>query len=142
MTDQPTSPDESIQPASGHTPGAAAPKPRAITRRERQERWFEIASSILLAIVAVATAWSGYQSARWDGVQSERYTQASAKRVESTRMSTLAGQHTIFDLNMFNQWLNAHASGTTQLASMYERRCRPEFKPAFEAWLAAAMRLR
>jgi hypothetical protein len=45
---------------------------------------------------------------------------AGAKRVESTRASTLAGQHTLYDLNLFNQWLNAHAAETTQLAKMYE----------------------
>ncbi len=51
-------------------------------------------------------------------------------------MSTLAGQHSLFDLNTFNQWLNAHATNVTQLAGIYERRFRPEFRPAFEAWLA------
>jgi hypothetical protein len=59
-----------------------------------------------------------------------------ALHVESTRASTLAGQHTLYDLNLFNQWLNAHAAETTQLAKIYEERFRPEFRPAFEAWLA------
>ena len=95
-----------------------------------------MAAGIVLAVVAVATAWSGYQAARWDGVQAQHYTQASAKRVESTRASTLAGQHTLYDLTLFNQWLNAHAAETTQLAKIYERRFRPEFRPAFVAWLA------
>ena len=51
-------------------------------------------------------------------------------------LSTLAGQHTLYDLTLFNQWLNAHAAETTQLVKMYERRFRPEFRPAFVAWLA------
>ena len=76
------------------------------------------------------------KAARWDGMQAGRYSQASARRVDSTRAATLAGQHSLFDLNMFNQWLNAHAAGDAPLAQVYERRFRPEFRPAFEAWLA------
>jgi len=136
MTDQPRPAEQNTQQESDLTPGSASSSPEPLTRRERAERWFEVASSILLAVVAVATAWSGYQAARWDGNQAERYTQASAKRVDATRSSTLAGQHSLFDLNLFNQWLNAHAAGNAQLAQVYERRFRPEFRPAFEAWLA------
>ena len=57
----------------------AAPPPR-VNRSPtgRSERWFEMATGIVLAVVAVATAWSGYQAAHWGGVQAKRYTQASA----------------------------------------------------------------
>jgi Restriction Endonuclease associating with ARP len=125
MTDQSTASEKNGAQESAPTPGGAPSEGEPITRQERNERWFEVATGIVLAIVAVAAAWSGYQSARWGGVQSERYTQASAKRVESTRASTLAGQHTLYDLNLFNQWLNAHAAETAQLAQTYEQRFRP-----------------
>jgi hypothetical protein len=52
-----------------------------ITRQERSERWFEMATGTVLAVVAVATAWSGYQAARWGGVLSERYSQCEAGRI-------------------------------------------------------------
>src|SRR3546814_20453856 len=32
----------------------------------------EILEALLLAVVAVATAWSGYHAAKWDGRQAER----------------------------------------------------------------------
>ena len=136
MTDQSTASEKHDAQESAPTPGGDPSKGEPITRLERNERWFEVAAGIVLAVVAVATAWSGYQAARWDGVQAQHYTQASAKRVESTRASTLAGQHTLYDLTLFNQWLDAHAAETTQLVKMYERRFRPEFRPAFVAWLA------
>jgi hypothetical protein len=136
VTDRVTSLEQDTQRESNQAPGDVPSSLVPISHRERIERWFEVASGIVLAVVAVATAWSGYQAARWDGVQAERYSQASAKRVESTRASILAGQHSLFDLNLFNQWLNAHASEQIQLAEVYERRFRPEFRPAFEAWLA------
>jgi hypothetical protein len=36
----------------------------------------EIAEAVVLAVVAIATAWSGYQAALWTGHQSELYGQA------------------------------------------------------------------
>ncbi len=43
----------------------------------KSERALEIGEAILLALVAIATAWSGYQAARWDGRSAERYAEAS-----------------------------------------------------------------
>ena len=37
----------------------------------------------------------------------------------------------------FSQWLNAYASGDERLQAFYRARFRPEFKAAFEPWLAA-----
>lgn len=100
------------------------------------DRWTEILSAILLGLVTIATAWSGYQSARWGGVQSTRYSEASAMRVESTRASAQAGQQTQIDVALFSNWLNAYAADNQPLADFYRERFRAEFKPAFEAWLA------
>jgi hypothetical protein len=36
---------------------------------------------------------------------------------------------------LFAGWLNAFASGNTELEMFYRQRFRPEFMPAFEAWL-------
>ena len=33
------------------------------------EKVIEIARVIVLAVIAIATAWSGYQAAKWDGRQ-------------------------------------------------------------------------
>jgi hypothetical protein len=109
-------------------------RPRA--RRLRRERGFEVAAAIALAVVAVATAWSGYQATRWTDRQSARYAQASAQRVAATREATLAGQLRLYDQVLVNNWLNAHATGNTALENVFRRRFRPEFQPVFDAWLA------
>jgi hypothetical protein len=109
---------------------------RSQTARLRRERVFEVAGAIALAVVAVATAWSGYQATRWTDAQSANYAQASAQRVEATRDATLAGQLRIYDLVLVNNWLNAHATGNTALEQVFRRRFRPEFQPVFDAWLA------
>ena len=90
----------------------------------------------MLGVVAVATAWGGYQSTRWGGVQSTKYTEAAAKRVELTLCRNSGWTNRLYDVALFNQWLNATYRNETMLASAYEKRFRPEFRPAFTAWLA------
>jgi hypothetical protein len=87
-------------------------------------------------LAAVAAAWSGYQAARWSGVQASNYAQASAKRIESTRASTTANQETTVDVITFSNYVNAWRAGDTALADFYRKRFRPEFVPAFDAWMA------
>jgi hypothetical protein len=96
----------------------------------------EVVETLLLGLVAVATAWGGYQAARWSGLQATKYNEASGIRVEATRAATRGGQLSLYDSMLFNWWLDAQATGQTELANKYERRFRPEFLPAFQAWLA------
>ena len=107
---------------------------------DRHDRRVEIVAAFLLAIATVATAWSGYQSARWSGVQANSYSSSNAARVESTRASTRAGQQTQVDIALFTQWIDAFASDQTELADFYRDRFRAEFVPAFEAWIATEPR--
>ena len=102
----------------------------------RRERMLELGAVLLLSLTAVATAWSGYQAARWSGEQSKSYARANTIRIQSQKASTRAGQLRIDDLLDFNGWLNAHDAGDARLTLIYERRFRPEFRPAFHAWLA------
>lgn len=107
--------------------------------RSRRERWRgreELLATVLLAVAAVATAWSSYQSARWSGVQANDYSTANAARVESARASTRAGQETQVDVLTFTQWVDAYESGDERLSSFYFDRFRDEFKPAVRAWVA------
>src|SRR5947209_8123456 len=77
-------------------PASNKEQKQPLSRRERTDRWFQVITAIMLGLVAVATAWSGYQATRWAGEQSTLYAQASALRVESTRNSTLAGQYKLY----------------------------------------------
>ena len=42
----------------------------------------------------------------------------------------------LFDVGLFTQWINAPAEDRQDLADFYSTRFRPEFRPAFDAWLA------
>jgi hypothetical protein len=70
--------------------------------RKKLVRWFEVITAIMLGVVAIATAWSGFQAARWDGEQAAKYVQASDLRVESARYSTQAGHVVLYDTGFFN----------------------------------------
>ena len=106
------------------------------TTRSRWEETVEIIEAVLLAVVAVATAWSGYQAARWDGRQAERYGMASTTRNQADQALTLGGQQRLLDVSTFNTWIEAQSEGRDDLAALYERRFSPEFKVAFDAWIA------
>jgi hypothetical protein len=100
------------------------------------EQHLELLATILLAVAAVATAWSSYQSSRWSGVQAIDFSEANAARVESTRASDEAGQQIQVDVLTFTQWVNAYAEKDRKLSDFYEERFRDEFKPAVRAWVA------
>lgn len=106
----------------------------------RFDRHFELAATVLLAVAAVATAWASYQSARWHGQQARAQSASIAARVESTREANVANRQGQIDVALFTQWVDAYARDETQLAAFYDKRFRPEFKPAFDAWVATRPR--
>jgi hypothetical protein len=105
-----------------------------------EDRRFELAATLLLAIAAVATAWAAYQSARWHGEQAKAQSASIAARVESTRAANVANRQAEIDVALFTQWVDAYALEETELAEFYRRRFRAEFKPAFNAWVATRPR--
>jgi hypothetical protein len=108
------------------TPATAAP------RRDRME----IVATVILAVAAVATAWSSYQATRWNGEQTKAASRANATRISAARSAGLASAQTEVDVATFIQWVDARATGNSELASFYQERFRDEFRPAFDAWLA------
>jgi ferric-dicitrate binding protein FerR (iron transport regulator) len=105
------------------------------TRRDRSD-WMEVVATIVLALAAVATAWSSYQATRWNGEQATASSRTNAVRIQAARASSLFEAQAEIDVATFIQWVNAHERGEPDLATFYEDRFRAEFHPAFEAWLA------
>jgi hypothetical protein len=101
-----------------------------------RERRTEIAAAVLLSLTTVLTAWTAFQSAKWRGMQTTAYSEAAASRTESVRSSTLAGQQTSVDVNLFSTWVEATARDETDIADFFRERFREEFVPAFDAWIA------
>jgi len=103
--------------------------------KEKLEERLEILEAFLLAIVAITTAWSGYQAARWDGNSALNYAGATALRVDGDHAATLGGQQRLHDISTFNTWLQAKTAGNSQMTGLLERRFSKDYQPGFRAWL-------
>jgi hypothetical protein len=107
-------------------------------REKRKAHWevlVEIAEVAVLAIVAVATAWSGYQAARWDGQQSLLYGHATTDRLKADAASAYGGEELAGDAAIFTAYLQARSAGDSKLEMLYVRRFTPDYRVAFAAWL-------
>jgi hypothetical protein len=123
---------ETVSPAEvGHALGHQ----HAGEQAQRHQGLVEILEAVLLAVVAVATAWSGYQTGRFDGRQAHLYGVSNRFRAEANRASTLSGQLKLYDATTFGFWFQEKVEGHQAAAVLFERRFRPEFRVAFEAWL-------
>lgn len=106
--------------------------------RAPQQRWekvVEILEVAVLAAVAIATSFSGFQGTQWGGEQARLYGLASTTRFEADAASTLGGQQLVADSSIFTGWLQAHAAGDRELESLLEKRFSPDYAAAFQSWL-------
>jgi len=102
--------------------------------QSRAHEMLEILEAIVLALVAITTAWSGYQAALWTGHQAELYGTSSKLRVQAEGAASAANQERLYTASTVTEWLKAEESGNQKLADLFERRLLPEFRPAFDAW--------
>jgi hypothetical protein len=101
---------------------------------DKRLEWIEVVEAIVLAVVAVATAWSGFQATRWDALSARHYSLAARTTVLAEEKRTLAGQDRLYDITTFNAWAAAKTAGNERLADYFKRRFRPEYTKAFDAW--------
>ncbi len=98
--------------------------------------WVEVAATVLLALPP--SRLPGAATRRLAGTASRRKTSGSVNktRIEAARASDLANAQQQVDVATFMQWVDSYARGETELVTFYRQRFRPEFKPAFDAWIA------
>ena len=103
-------------------------------QQSRAHEILEIVEAIVLAVVAIATAWSGYQAALWTGHQAELYSVSDTLRIKAASATDAANEERMYNALTVAEWLKAEAQGQDKLATMFEGRMLPELRPAFEAW--------
>lgn len=96
----------------------------------------ELVTTVLLAATALLAAWNGFQAARWTVRQGTALRLMLASRLQAAQYTTQGAQQQIIDVMLFSDWLQASAAKQQELELFYRQRFRPEFKPAFEEWLA------
>jgi hypothetical protein len=113
-----------------------AAKDEADKARERHFRILQICEATLLALVTIAAAWAGYAAAKWGTASRVEIAQSSTLRNLATRADLEALSTKNFDSSTFNAWFIAYTLGNKQKEAVAERRFRPQFRVAFNAWMA------
>jgi len=94
---------------------------------ERHSRILQTGEALLLALVTIAAAWAGFAAAKW----------GTASQVDIAQSSTLRNLATRADLeSTFEAWFTAFLLGSKQKEAIAIRRFRPDFRAAFDAWMA------
>lgn len=101
-----------------------------------RDRLVSIVEAVMLAVVAVLAAWSGYASAQWSTDSRLQLAQASTARTEANRAYQEASDLKSFDATTFNTWFAAFVADDANGMRLAEKRFRPEFEVAFQAWIA------
>jgi len=100
------------------------------------DRVLSVIEAIMLAIVALLAAYTGFASAKWGTESSVHFATASAARTEANRAALDAQNTKNFDSTTFNTWFTAYVAGDATAEAVAVRRFRPPFKVAFDAWIA------
>jgi hypothetical protein len=100
-----------------------------------RDRVITIVEAVLLAVVAVLAAYSGFAAAKWSTHSSLVLAKASAARTEANRADYEGFALRNFDASTFNAWFSAYVAGNKKAELVAERRFRPNFLLAFNAWL-------
>jgi len=102
----------------------------------RHSRIVQIGEAVLLALVTITAAWAGYAAAKWGTASRIDIAQSSTLRNLATRDDLTAISLRNFDSSTFNAWFIAWTLNNPQKEAVAVRRFRPEFRVAFDAWMA------
>lgn len=108
----------------------------AAAARGRRDRVISIVEAVLLSIVALTAAWSGYEAAKWSTESRVDLATASAARTKASRANLEAMAVQNFDSSTFEAWFSAYTVDNEEAMALAEHRFRPAFRVAFDAWRA------
>jgi hypothetical protein len=101
-----------------------------------QDRFLSIIEAVLLSLVAVLAAYSGYAAAKWGTESSVMLAKASSERTKANRADAEGIVTRTLDSASFNAWFTAFAVGNADGERLAIKRLRPGYRTAFNAWLA------
>jgi hypothetical protein len=103
---------------------------------ERRDRLLSIAQAVLLSIVALLAAWSGFGAARWNTESRLDLNAGSSARGKASRAIFEAMELRNFDSSTFESWFASYTVDNEEAMALAKRRFRPQFQVAFDAWRA------
>src|SRR5262245_60492872 len=102
----------------------------------RRDRTIAIVEAVLLSVVTITAAWSGYSAAKWGTESSLQLAKASATRTKANRAFQESLTLRSADAATFNAWFAAYLAGNKTDERVAEKRFRSGYDVAFRAWLA------
>jgi hypothetical protein len=102
----------------------------------RRDRLISVVEALLLSIVALMAAWSGYAAAKWGTESSLSLAKASGARSQASAAQIQATQIRTLDSVSFNAVEGAYVAHNARLFNLAVKRLRAGYRPAFNAWLA------
>jgi hypothetical protein len=97
----------------------------------RVDRWLSVVEAVLLSLVAVLAAYSGFAAAKWSTDSSVALARASTLRTKASRNDLEAIVTRTLDSVSFNAWFAAFVAGNKLGEQLAEKRLRPGYRPAF-----------
>src|SRR3974377_372797 len=85
----------------------ASHAPHSKTHEEHRDWAIAVIEAVLLALVAVLAAWSGYSSAKWSTESRLKLAQASTARTEASSKELAAMTQRNFDSSTLPPWFFA-----------------------------------
>jgi hypothetical protein len=102
----------------------------------RKADWISISEAILLSVVAIIAAYSGYSAAQWNTHSSVSLAAADAARTKANRADLESLAQRNFDSSTFNTWFTAYIAKDARGMALAKKRFSPAFRIAFNAWWA------
>src|SRR5258706_8606990 len=81
---------------------------------DRRDRLVSIAEAVLLSIVALTAAWSGYAAAKWSTESRVGLARSSTERTKANRADLEALNVRNFDSSTFETWFTAYTAGNSK----------------------------
>src|SRR5947209_5633516 len=101
-----------------------------------RDTWISVIEAVILSLVAVLAAYSGFAAAKWATASSVSLAKASSLRTKSNTADVEGVVTRTLDSVSFNAFFSAYSIGNKRAERLAEKRLRPGYRAAFFAWLA------
>jgi len=105
-------------------------------RHHKKHDGWSIAEAVVLSIVTLVAAWSGFAAAKWNTESRLSVAHGAAQHLDANRAFQQSLTLRTWDASAFNSWFTAYIAGDKSAAQVAQRRFRPQYRVAFDAWLA------
>ena len=96
---------------------------------------------VILLMTTFLSAFCAFQANSWGSITSGKYQEATKLRTESVRAYNDGNTRLLVDVSVFITWADLASRNETVRAQVVASRFTPEFKKAFQPWIAQAREL-